>query len=104
MSSPGPPLRRLARRSVWLTVFLVAFGLLRFLFAQASKTRGLVTPSGSVDTVFLVFGIVVLGLRFAALFVIPFLAVEGLLRALLEELSRRRAGGEQGHRPPSPPG
>jgi hypothetical protein len=92
--------RRLRRSVIWrelqpyasLVIGLVAYGILRVVFAHVMGSNGLVTPSGAPSKALAVFGLVMLVMRLTVLVVVP-LVVTYRLVCRLFALGQRRGGG-----------
>jgi len=69
---------------------LVAYGILRIVFAHVVGNQGFVTPSGSPDKGLVVFALVMLVTRTAVLVIVPLIVTYRIVRRLFELGQDRR--------------
>ena len=65
-----------------LAIVVVVYAITRAVFGALADGRGLLTPSGSLDTTLAILGAATLALRAAVLVVVPFIAVYRLVMRL----------------------
>jgi hypothetical protein len=68
---------------VGLVVIVLVYAIVHAVFTHQATDRGLLTPSGGVDTSLVVLGLATLGLRVIVLVVVPIIAVYRLVSRLL---------------------
>jgi len=62
-----------------LAIVVAVYAIVRLVFTSLADGRGIVTPSGDLDTTVVVLGLSTLALRFVVLFVVPIVAIYRLV-------------------------